>query len=81
MNNAATTLTGVTKTFPGKHGRVEAVRGVDLEIAPGEVVAFLGPNGAGKTTTIDMILGLSSPTSGNASVFGMRPRQAVDHGR
>ena len=61
MNNAAITLTGVTKTFPGKHGRVEAVRGVDLEIAPGEVVAFLGPNGAGKTTTIDMILGLSEP--------------------
>ena len=71
MNNAAITLTGVTKTFPGKHGRVEAVRGVDLEIAPGEVVAFLGPNGAGKTTTIDMILGLSEPTTGNVTVFGM----------
>ena len=41
-------VTGVTKTFPGKHGRVEAVRGVDLGIAPGEVVVFLGPNGAGR---------------------------------
>lgn len=48
MNNAAITLTGVTKTFPGKHGRVEAARGVDLEIAPGEVVVFLGPNRAGR---------------------------------
>ena len=80
MNNAATTLTGVTKTFPGKHGRVEAVRGVDLEIAPGEVVAFLGPNGAGKTTTIDMILGLSEPTTGNVTVFGMTPHAAVARG-
>lgn len=80
MNNAATTLTGVTKTFPGKHGRVEAVRGVDLEIAPGEVVAFLGPNGAGKTTTIHMILGLSEPTTGNVTVFGMTPHAAVARG-
>ena len=48
MNIAPTTLTGVTKTFPGKHGRVEAARGVDLEIAPGEVVVFLGPNRAGR---------------------------------
>lgn len=80
MNNAAITLTGVTKTFPGKHGRVEAVRGVDLEIAPGEVVAFLGPNGAGKTTTIDMILGLSEPTTGGVSVFGMTPHAAVARG-
>lgn len=80
MNNAAITLTGVTKTFPGKHGRVEAVRGVDLEIAPGEVVAFLGPNGAGKTTTIDMVLGLSEPTTGGVSVFGMTPHAAVARG-
>lgn len=80
MNNAAITLTGVTKTFPGKHGRVEAVRGVDLEITPGEVVAFLGPNGAGKTTTIDMILGLSEPTTGSVSVFGMTPHAAVARG-
>jgi len=40
-------------------GSVEAVRGVDLSIRSGEVVAFLGPNGAGKTSTIDIILGLS----------------------
>ena len=73
----AVQLTDLHKSF----GDVTAVDGIDLVIRPGEVVALLGPNGAGKTTTIDMILGLSSPTSGNASVFGMRPRQAVDHGR
>jgi ABC-2 type transport system ATP-binding protein len=44
------------------------------------VVAFLGPNGAGKTTTIDMILGLSQPTSGEARVLGLRPRDAVARG-
>jgi len=59
---------------------VEAVRGVDLELRQGEVVAFLGPNGAGKTTTIDMILGLSKPTSGSAEVLGLRPREAVARG-
>jgi ABC-2 type transport system ATP-binding protein len=73
---AAISLRGVTKSF----GTVPAVRGIDLEIRPGEVVAFLGPNGAGKTTTIDMVLGLSQPTSGNVEVLGLRPRQAIARG-
>ena len=72
----AVRLTDLHKSF----GEVTAVDGVDLTIRPGEVVALLGPNGAGKTTTIDMILGLSRPTSGDARVFGMSPRQAVDRG-
>src|SRR6266516_1565301 len=69
-------LTGVHKSF----GPVEAVKGIDLNIASGEVVAFLGPNGAGKTTTIDMILGLSRPTAGLVTVFGMQSRQAIGRG-
>jgi len=73
---AAVSLRGVTKAF----GDVQAVRGVDLTIQPGEVVAFLGPNGAGKTTTIDMILGLSRPTSGEAAVLGLQPRDAIARG-
>jgi ABC-2 type transport system ATP-binding protein len=48
----AVQLRGVHKTFVS----VEAVRGVDLTMRSGEIVAFLGPNGAGKTSTIDMIL-------------------------
>ena len=47
------------------------MRGIDLTIEPGEIVAFLGPNGAGKTTTIDMILGLSRPTAGEVRCSGM----------
>ena len=57
----AVDLRGVFKNF----GAVEAVRGLDLAIRPGEVMAFLGPNGAGKTSTIDMILGLSRPSAGD----------------
>jgi len=72
----AISITGLRKDF----GSVQAVRGIDLEVKPGEIVAFLGPNGAGKTTTIDMILGLSSPTSGEVSVFGRQPRSAIAHG-
>ncbi|MEO6881863.1 MAG: ATP-binding cassette domain-containing protein, partial [Mycobacteriaceae bacterium] len=60
---------------------VQAVDGITLSVAPGEVVAFLGPNGAGKTTTIDMMLGLSRPDSGSVSVFGGTPARAIAEGR
>jgi len=60
---------------------VRAVRGMTLSIEPGEIVALLGPNGAGKTTTIDMILGLSQPSSGSVSVYALQPRRAIDSGR
>src|ERR1039458_9133638 len=69
-------LNGVHKSF----GHVEAVKGIGLSVASGEIVAFLGPNGAGKTSTIDVILGLSQPTAGHASVYGMQPRQAISRG-
>src|SRR5579875_1586146 len=69
-------LVGLEKRF----GSVHAVRGIDLTVEQGEIVAFLGPNGAGKTTTIDMMLGLSTPTAGVARVFGMEPRAAIGRG-
>jgi ABC-2 type transport system ATP-binding protein len=77
QDGAAIRLTGLRKSF----GHIQAVRGVDLDIAPGEVVAFLGPNGAGKSTTIDMLLGLTKPDTGTVSVFGARPVDAVRAGR
>jgi ABC-2 type transport system ATP-binding protein len=72
----AVDLTGIRKSF----GSVQAVNGVDLKIVPGEIVAILGPNGAGKTSTIDIILGLSQPTTGHVEVFRMAPRKAISLG-
>ena len=60
----------LTQTY-SRHGQtVEAVRGLDLEVADGELVAFLGPNGAGKSTTLRMLTTLLPPTSGSAQVAG-----------
>ena len=53
-----------------RFGTVEAVAGLDLEVAAGRTVALLGPNGAGKTTTIAMLLGLLEPTSGRITLLG-----------
>src|SRR5690349_13588749 len=72
----AIALRGVRKNF----GQVQAVRGIDLDISSGEIVAFLGPNGAGKTSTIDIILGLSQANEGTVAVYGMHPRQAISRG-
>src|SRR5499426_4183466 len=53
-----------------RYGPVEAVRGIDLEIGPGELFGLLGPNGAGKTTTLSMLATLLPPSRGDASIFG-----------
>ncbi|WP_445152501.1 ABC transporter ATP-binding protein [Baekduia sp. Peel2402] len=74
-------LAGLVKTFRTPHGPVEAVRGVDIAIEPGETVALLGPNGAGKSTTIDMLLGLAEPDTGTVSLFGGAPQDAIAAGR
>ncbi len=62
----AVVVEGLAKSF----GDVQAVRGVDFEVAAGEVFGFLGPNGAGKTTTINMLCTLAKPSSGSARVAG-----------
>ncbi len=61
----------LTRTFVVKKETVEAVKGVDIDVAPGELVAFLGPNGAGKSTTLRMLTTLLKPTSGTATVAGL----------
>ncbi|HWM09337.1 MAG TPA: ABC transporter ATP-binding protein [Solirubrobacteraceae bacterium] len=55
------------------YGRVEAVRGVSLQVRRGELFALLGTNGAGKTTTIEVLEGLQRPTAGRVRVLGMDP--------
>lgn len=81
IKTEAVSLTGLTKTFSTSRTKVQAVKGIDLQIPTGQIVAFLGPNGAGKTTTIDMILGLTQPTAGAAKILGLDPPQAVSSGR
>jgi len=58
---------GLTKTF----GHVNALQGIDLAVPRNSIVGFLGPNGSGKTTAIKLLLGLSRPTAGKATLFGM----------
>lgn len=66
LQPAAIRTEALVKTYPG----VEAVRGLDLLVHPGEIFGFLGPNGAGKSTTISMLCALTRPTSGDLWVAG-----------
>lgn len=68
-----------TEALTKKYGTAVAVDGIDLTVGAGEVFGLLGPNGAGKTTTILMLLGLTEPTSGSATVAGFDPlRQPLE---
>ena len=72
---------GLVKHYDGKEGKVEAVRGVDLEIQTGEIFGFLGPNGAGKSTTVRMLTTLLSITAGRAEVAGIDVAREPDAAR
>ncbi|MCX4660048.1 ABC transporter ATP-binding protein [Streptomyces uncialis] len=67
---AVITVSGLARTFRTSQGPVEAVRGIDLRVGRGEILALLGPNGAGKTTTLRMLTTLLRPTAGSATVAG-----------
>src|SRR5437870_12110258 len=69
----------LTKRFPlPGGGQVVAVHDLSFTVAPGEVYGLLGPNGAGKTTTLRMILGLLTPSAGQAAIAGYASDQAPD---
>ena len=63
---------GLRRSYGGR----EAVRGIDLDVARGEILAFLGPNGAGKTTTVEILEGFRKRTAGDVSVLGTDPEHA-----
>jgi NitT/TauT family transport system ATP-binding protein len=73
-------LTGVSRTFAGRSGTVEALRAIDLEVADGEFVAVLGRSGCGKSTLLRLISGLLPATAGKVEVSGdqvTRPRRDI----
>ncbi len=72
MAGAAISVRGLRMAYGGR----EAVRGIDLEVAEGEVFAFLGPNGAGKTTTVEILEGYRRRTAGEVDVLGSDPARA-----
>ena len=59
------------KNLVKKFGAFTAVNNISFQLKEGEILGFLGPNGAGKTTTIDILLGLTTPTSGTMDFFGL----------
>src|SRR5580658_1943516 len=65
----AISVAGLTKDY----GEVHAVRGIDFEVATGEVFGLLGPNGAGKTTTVEILEGIRQRTSGEVRVLDYDP--------
>ena len=69
VSEAAISVRGLRKAY-GEH---EAVRGIDFEVAAGEVFGFLGPNGAGKTTTIEILEGYRERSGGEVAVLGVDP--------
>ncbi|HET6997553.1 MAG TPA: ABC transporter ATP-binding protein [Solirubrobacterales bacterium] len=72
MPESAISIRGLRKSY----GDNEAVRGIDLEVAAGEVFAFLGPNGAGKTTTVEILEGYRKRGGGEVAVLGEDPERA-----
>jgi putative ABC transport system ATP-binding protein len=69
-SDLAVTCRGVTKEFGVGDARVQALRGIDLEVHPGEMTLLVGPSGCGKTTLISIIAGLLDPTAGEVGVLG-----------
>lgn len=74
--NPAVSIKNLTKVFPVplRRQRLIAVNDLSLEVAEGQVFGLLGPNGSGKSTTLKILLGLATPTSGTAEVFGFDSR-------
>ncbi|HET6316112.1 MAG TPA: ATP-binding cassette domain-containing protein, partial [Chloroflexota bacterium] len=67
---------GVAHTYAGQHGRIEALRTIDLDVPAGEFVALLGPSGCGKSTLLRIMCGLLAPSTGRVHLAGSPPHTA-----
>ena len=85
MNSAVADYAISVRGLRMSYGTYEAVRGIDFDVEPGEILAFLGPNGAGKTTTTEILEGFRKRTGGEVTVLGADPGRAwlarADRGR
>jgi ABC-2 type transport system ATP-binding protein len=79
--NATTEPVAMLNRVTKNYGAVTALAGLSLELRRGEIVALLGPNGAGKSTAVRLLLGLSTPNSGTARIFGGDPRNPATRTR
>jgi ABC-2 type transport system ATP-binding protein len=78
-SHAAIVVDGLSKRYPGPEGGVLALDRLDLAVPSGSVFGLLGPNGAGKSTCLRLLVGLTRPTGGTATVAGHRlPEEALD---
>ena len=81
MSTPAVQIENISKVFPVplRRQRVQAVKNLSLVVEPGQVYGLLGPNGCGKSTTLKILLGLVTPNSGRALVFGKDSREYRSH--
>lgn len=67
-NEAVISIQGLKKTYDGEHF---VLKGIDLSIAPGQIIGYIGPNGAGKTTTVKILIGMMPDYSGDVRIMGL----------
>ena len=81
MSEAVVVARGLTKAFEAGRHPVWALRGVDLDVQPGEFLALVGPSGSGKTTLLNLLGALDAPTAGELTVLGRRTASLSKHER
>ncbi len=78
MPEPVISVAGLEKSYGQGAERVDAVRGIDFSVEPGQVLGLLGPNGAGKTTTVEILEGLRTRSSGEVRVLGFDPEKQTE---
>jgi ABC-2 type transport system ATP-binding protein len=71
MENSFITIRGLKKTYGTGKGKNEVLKGIDLDIYPGQIIGYIGPNGAGKSTTVKILCGILPDFEGKINIFGL----------